>query len=238
MAGSDFDIYQTDDGYIAVTNDVRRAILAALAKKDRQLPELVDLTRKAKPTLSSLHMRELLATRLVEEIPHPTDGRKKIYRLRARHIGTSDLPLDQLRGAVERHAGATPPRALALALDAIAAAPANAPAPTLRAQARRVGELCAPDLTARDGRELVTTLAALFEREGVARPLRLDLESLSLELEVEHGKDVARYAILIAGVAEGCIAQRAGDADGSAVSTTSTGPRRFCLALPSATLSA
>lgn len=226
MPGSDFDIYQTEDGYVAVTNDVRRAILAALAKKDRQLPDLVKLTKKAKPTLSSVHMRELLAARLVEELAHPTDRRKKIYRLKARRIGTSSLPVDQLRNAVKSYAGAG---GLALALEGIAAAPADARATTLRAQARRVGELCAQTLAAQDGREHVSALAALFEREGVARPLRLDLEALSLELELEKQdeKDAGRVAMLLAGVAEGCLGRRA---DALEVRATMTGPRRFSLA--------
>src|SRR5581483_3743852 len=142
MTSSDFDIYQTESGYTAVTNDVRRQILNALAKKDRQLPELVKITRKAKPTLSSVHMKELLQQRLVEELAHPTDKRKKIYRLRARRIGSSNLPVDQLRSAVKSYVSASPLAArlpLAACVEAICAAPASASDETLRAQGRRLG---------------------------------------------------------------------------------------------------
>lgn len=235
MPGSDFDIYQTDDGYVAVTNEVRRQILAALAKKERQLPDLVKLTKKAKPTLSSVHMRELLASKLVEEIAHPTDKRKKIYRLKARRIGTSNLPVEQLRTAVKTYAGAAPGgspagRALAVAIEAIAAAPTSASDATLRAQARRLGELSAHHVQGQTARELVTALAGVLEREGVARPLRLDLEAGSLELEAEKQLEVdaQRIPLLLAALVEGMLAPR-GEAR---VSVKTTGAKRFSLALP------
>ena len=82
MTASEFDIYQSDRGYAAVTSPVRRQILVALAEKDRDLSDLVRITRKSKPTLSNLHVRELLTQGLVEELPHPTDARRKLYRLR------------------------------------------------------------------------------------------------------------------------------------------------------------
>ena len=232
MPGSSFDIFETEDGYVAVTNDVRRAILSALAKKERQLPELVKLTKKAKPTLSSVHMRELLAAKLVEEVPHPTDRRKKIYRLKARRIGTSNLPVDQLRSAV-RHYASGGARGLATALEAIAAAPASAPDATLRAQARRLGELSVAHLAATTAREAVTSLASLLEREGLARPLRLDLEGLTLELELEKQVDAEpeRAALLVASMAEGLLSGRS-EAGAEKVRWSMGAARRFTLALP------
>lgn len=233
MPGSEFDIYETDDGHVAVTNAVRRQILAALAKKDRQLPELVKLTKKAKPTLSSVHMRELLGAKLVEELAHPTDKRKKIYRLKAKLIGTSNLPVEQLRAAVRGYASAAmPTRALAIALEAIAAAPASAADATLRAQSRRLGELAAHHLQAPAGRDRVTALATFLEREGLARPLRLDLEAGSLELEAEKPLDAhgARVPLLLGAMVEGLLAQ-SGSAE-ARVKATTTGARRFALTLP------
>lgn len=232
MPGSEFDIYETEDGHVAVTNAVRRQILAALAKKDRQLPELVKITKKAKPTLSSVHMRELLDAKLVEEIAHPTDKRKKIYRLKAKRIGTSNLPVDQLRAAVRGYASAAmPTRALALALEAIAAAPASAAEATLRAQARRLGELSAHHLQAQVPRERVTALAGLLEREGIARALRLDLEAGSLELEAEKPLDAhgARVPLLVGAMVEGLLAPNGAEAR---VKAATTGARRFALTLP------
>ena len=230
---SAFDIYQTEEGYVAVTNDVRRAILAALARKDRMLPELVKLTKKAKPTLSSVHMRELLAQKLVEELQHPTDKRKKIYRLKARRIGTSSLPVGELRSAVKSYAAAAGVRAgIAAALEAIAAAPASTPDATLRAQARRLGALSSGELAMASPRESVTGLASFLEREGVARALRLDLEALSMDLELERteGADNDRRALLLAALCEGVVASKAGD-DARAKISGLHG-RRFTLQLP------
>jgi hypothetical protein len=235
MTSNDFDIYQTESGYIAVTNDVRRQILNALAKKDRQLPELVKITRKAKPTLSSVHMKELLHQRLVEELAHPTDKRKKIYRLRARRIGSSNLPVDQLRTAVKQYAAASPLAARVLvcvALDAIGAAPPDAPLDALRAQARRLGSAGQSGLAAPNPREAVTNLASILEREGLARALRLDLEGARLELETGPGLPAVgpadRPALLVAGFVEGLLGERAL----GPVRAETTGERRFTLHLP------
>lgn len=234
MTSSDFDIYQTDSGYTAVTNEVRRQILAALAKKDRQLPELVKLTKKAKPTLSSVHMKELLQQRLVEEVAHPTDKRKKIYRLKARRIGSSNLPVDQLRSAVKQYVGNAPMAArvpIAVALEAIAAAPEHAPEETLRAQARRLGALAPPQVAPASAREAVTQLATLLEREGLARPLTLDLEGAAMDVEAGAALgDVsdARAATLVAGLLEGILGARAR----APVRARALGDRRIRLELP------
>lgn len=229
--GSDFDIYQTDSGYVAVTSEVRRQILNALAKKDRQLPELVKLTRKAKPTLSSVHMKELLAQKLVEEIHHPTDKRRKIYRLKARRIGSSNLPVEQLRGAVRQYAVLAPdaPRAaLSFAVEAIADAPPDADAALLSRQARRLGILCAPQFQPANARGWVTGLATFLEREGLARPLRLDLEAMTLEMELAPGlapdASEERLARLLSAFSEGIAAGRGQEAR---VEATRAGPRRF-----------
>lgn len=235
MPSSDFDIYQTESGYIAVTNEVRRQILNALAKKERQLPELVKITRKAKPTLSSVHMKELLDQRLVEEVPHPTDKRKKIYRLRARRIGSSNLPVDQLRNAVKSYVAASPLAArvpLATCLEAMAAAPADASPRTLREQARRLGALSGAGLAPSTRRDAVTSVATLLEREGLARALRLDLEGATLELELGPAlpTDASpdRLAALVAAFVEGALAPRAqGD-----VRVEARPERRFSLELP------
>lgn len=243
---SDFDIYQTESGYVAVTNEVRRQILTALAKRDRQLPELVKLTRKAKPTLSSVHMKELLAQNLVEELHHPTDKRKKIYRLKARRVGSSSLPVDQLRSAVRQYAAgslapgpagqdagpAAAPPALALAVDAIADAPPEADVEVLRRQARRLGTLSAAWVQGGSARELVMGVAAFLEREGVARPLRMDLEALTLEAELAPGlapgAPAERLVQVVGALAEGACAGK-GVAVAPEAASVAGAARRFVL---------
>ena len=237
MPASDFDIYQTESGYVAVTNEVRRQILNALAKKDRQLPDLVKLTKKAKPTLSSVHMKELLAQKLVEEIHHPTDKRKKIYRLKARRIGSSNLPVEQLRTAVKQYAALAPTASrlpLATAFEAIADVPAGSSEQILRQQARRLGILSAGLLPQAGARELITGLATFLEREGLARPLRLDLEGLALEVEVNPAlapdAPEPRTALLLASFVEGLASVKGSEGP---VAFKAVGPRRFSLTLTS-----
>lgn len=234
---SGFDIYQTESGYTAVTNEVRRQILNALAKKDRQLPDLVKITKKSKPTLSSVHMKELLAAGLVEEITHPTDKRKKIYRLAARRIGSSALPVDQLRSAVKQYVSTAPGAArlpLTTTFEAMAAAPPDCPVGVLRQQSVKLGLLSVGLFQPVERRELVTSLAAFLEREGLARPLRLDLESLRLDMELSQDLpgevDEGRLALLVAGFVEGVLRGR-GDVQDH-VSAESLGNRRFRLLLP------
>src|ERR1051326_4705821 len=147
MGEGAFDIYQTDAGYAAVTNPVQRQILDVLRQGERQLPDLVKATGRSKPTLSSLHMKELLARELIEERPHPTDSRRKVYRLRAGKIGSSDIPVAQLREAVQHAVGLRPlPARLPLKsmVEALAAAPAGTDPKAVWAQAHRLGQLAAP----------------------------------------------------------------------------------------------
>lgn len=206
----EFDVYQSPTGYVAVSSDVRRAILAALAKKERDLNDLMRVTGKAKPTLSNLHMKELLAQQLVEEVPHPTDARRKIYRLKGQRIGSSDVPIDQLRGAVKRYVSMSPlAHALPLqqVLDVILAAGPHA-RESVQRQAARLGELSAHLLQAPDLRELLPRAAAYLEREGVTRTVRIDLEALALDLDLNPRyaatkEDTRLAATLLAGFLEG-----------------------------------
>jgi hypothetical protein len=235
---NNFDIYQTEKGYTAVTNEVRRTILSALAKKDRGLPDLVKITGKAKPTLSSVHMKDLIAQKLVEELPHPTDNRKKIYRLCARRIGSSSIPVDQLRSAVKQYAALSPLAArlpLHVAFEALAAAPASTPPETLRAQATKLGESTSHLYAPTEPRDLVTGIAALLEQEGVARPLRLDLEHRALELELAPALpptlDTARLGTIFAGFLDGVLRAR-NLAEGGTEPRMLDAPRRLALRLP------
>lgn len=90
MPETSFDLYRTDDGYAVVANDVRRRILHALAEEELGLPEIVEVTDRSKPTLSAVHLRALVEDGLVEVVPHPTDGRRKIYVLAARRLASTE----------------------------------------------------------------------------------------------------------------------------------------------------
>jgi hypothetical protein len=212
MGDGAFDIYQTDAGYAAVTNPVQRQILDVLRAGERQLPDLVKATGRSKPTLSSLHMKELLARELIEEREHPTDSRRKVYRLRSSKIGSSDIPVAQLRDAVQHYVSLSPLAArlpLKAMVEALAAAPASTEAKAVWTQAHRLGELAAGSLKVASVRDLWMRLSGFLEAEGVAQPVRIDLERGVLELRnlgALQGNPTLAPAILsglVEGVAKG-----------------------------------
>src|SRR5688572_25029909 len=187
MAQGAFDIYQTDAGYAAITNDVQRQIMDALRKGDLQLPDLVKMTGRSKPTLSSLHMKELLSRELIEERSHPTDSRRKVYRLKAGKIGSSDIPVGQLREAVQHYVSLSPLAArlpLKAMVEALVAAPPGTEAKAVWAQAHRLGTLAAGSLRVATVRDLWMRLSGFLESEEVAQPVRIDLERGVLELRL------------------------------------------------------
>lgn len=236
----EFDIYQTDAGYAAVTNPVRRKILEALAERERELPDFVRLTAKSKSTLSNLHVKELLQQGLVEERPHPTDARRKIYRLKGRRIGSSDVPIDQLRGAVKHYVSLSPlahtiplPAVVGILVAGARAASAEA----LRAQGRALGRTAAPLFTTTGPRDALTAIAGFWEREALARAGRIDLDRLELEVEVAEGyvaeeKGLEGVGAVLGGFLEGVLGARL--AIEGAVAVKTRGERRVILALPKA----
>lgn len=212
---NEFEIYQSEIGYVAVTNEVRRKILTALAKRERQLSELVTITGKAKPTLSNLHMRELLAQKIIEETPHPTDQRRKIYRLTGTRIGSSSVPIEKLRGAVKQYVTASP-MAHAITIqqvfDVLLEAGESAHG-FVALQGRKLGETTSGLFAATDPRDLVARVAAYWEREGITRTAKIDLEHLALEVEVNPRYASTRERIelsatLLGGFFEGILATR------------------------------
>lgn len=212
MPEGEFDIYQTRTGVTAVTNPVQRRILAALAEGEQQLPDLVELTGKAKPTLSGIHMKELLNRELVTEHPHPDDSRRKVFRLNARPLGSSGVPVDQLRSAVQEYARTTFTGA-GLPLDAafrvLAAAPDDLPEQALRDQARALGRACAGLVKAETARDFAVAFSQFAEKQGLARHLQIDFEAFSFRCRPGDRVEripARRMGVLLAGFAEGAAA--------------------------------
>lgn len=208
MAEDAFDIYQTDAGYAAITNPVQRQILESLRGGEKQLPELVEITGRSKPTLSSLHMKELLSRELIEEREHPTDSRRKVYRLRASKIGSSDIPVAQLRDAVQHYVSLAPVKSrmpLRGFVESLAAAPAGTDPKIVWAQARHLGTITAPGLKAGSTRDLWMRVSQFLEQEDLARPLRIDLEHNRLELSTVGALEASGpfAAAILAGLIEG-----------------------------------
>lgn len=214
MPTSNFDIYEVGDRYLAVTNDVRRRILDTLEGGEKQLADIVEATDRSKANLSSNHMATLLEQGLVTEHPHPEDSRRKLFRLAGRKIGSSTVSLDQLREAVKEYVTVAPQAArfpLSIMFDALAAAPEDIPLVALRRQAHRLGTLVGRVLDAGDGRGLLMEIADLVEREGLAAPVRLEMDEGDV-LVLERGEgapreaSVERLGALIGGFVEGVLA--------------------------------
>lgn len=236
MAAPAFDIYQTSNGYVAVTNATRRHILLELRKGDLDLPTLVRLTGKSKPTLSSIHVRELLGDALIEEYPHPSDARRKYYRLVARRIGMSDVPIDELRGAVRKYsaAGASEPSLpLNATLDIVTSE--GTPREIIERNSRRVGHESAVNFVARNIHEALPGIARVLDQAGIARPQRLDFDTNEVELEPlpKAPKNVRALADTIAGFFEGMI-RASVDPDACATGRLTTNDRVVVAVLPGA----
>lgn len=238
MPTTNFDIYEADGTYLAVTNDVRRRILDALAGGDKQLPELVDLTEKSKATLSSIHLKELIDKGLVEGRTHPDDSRKKLFRLVGEKLGSSNVPLDDLREAVKEYVSLAPKAArfpLSITFDALAAADNGTDETSLRTQAHRLGLLVGGVLEGEGHRDLLMEIGDLVDREGLASPVRLDMEEGD-RLVLERGgsaprdADIQRVATLIGGFVSGVLESQGHDG----IQVTATGldvPDRFAIVL-------
>lgn len=208
MSGAAFDIYQSAKGYIAVTNDTRRRILEELRKADVDLPYLVKATGKSKPTLSSIHVRGLLDDGLIEEYPHPSDARRKYYKLTSRRIGMSDVPIEELRGAVKsysRAAATSPSLPLGATLDIVTTE--GTPQALIERNARRVGQASAAYFEARTIHDALPGIAQVLDQAGIARPQRLDFDTNEVEMEPlpQAPKNIRALADTIAGFFEGML---------------------------------
>lgn len=84
-------IFSTDLGFIALNGSVKIRILEFLKSGPRSFDEIVKHTEKAKATIS-VHLKDLKASNLLEEMVDPTDKRKKIYSLKCQYVACSQEP--------------------------------------------------------------------------------------------------------------------------------------------------
>jgi DNA-binding transcriptional ArsR family regulator len=213
-----FTIYGTARGYAAVTNPVRQRILRALEDGDRTLTELVDLTGKAKSTLSAVHLRDLLRSGLVEERLHDDDARVKVYRLTAKRIGTSSLPLDDLRVAVRSYVTSSQ-GALALPLASVVSAFDRLPPMEAREErwvalvGERLGTLAAAHLKAEQPAALLRELAEVWRREGLGPVANIRTDASGLEVgHANGGRPGGPRCALLRGFLQGALTTRSGRA--------------------------
>jgi DNA-binding transcriptional ArsR family regulator len=158
-----FEIWQVDGRVASIDNPVRLQILAHLERRSATLGDLVRATKKAKSTLSSLHIRPLLQAGLIGESVDPNDARVKWYSLRASRLGSSAVAPATLRQAVigfVQGAGLLPLGPLLAILDLQQVA--KLPKTYTDGLADRVGDFLRRMLASRDA---IPELNALLEAE-------------------------------------------------------------------------
>lgn len=213
-----FTIYALDDRYVAVTNPIRRRILEALESEDRTLGDLVEITDRSKSTLSAVHMTDLRERGLVEERPDPDDGRIKLYELAGRRIGSSSLPVEDLRDAVREYV-TSPEGGLAVPLSGIFAAFDRLPELEeperrwVRLFGERIGALAAHRFKEREPAPLLNEIGEIWQREGLGSFPEVQADAASLH--VTHAPDAdpgGTRCDLLAGFLQGVMATRSGHA--------------------------
>jgi DNA-binding transcriptional ArsR family regulator len=163
---TDFEIWQAGGRLLSLDSPVRLRILHQLEKGPRTLNELVAVTRKSKPTLSSLHMPPLLKAGLVAEAPDPRDSRVKWYRLIGTRVGASTADPTKLHDAVVQYAqgqGLLPLEPLLEALDLkqLVASPDRA---YVDGVARRLGRMISKALEGKDHATKIGEINRILER--------------------------------------------------------------------------
>jgi uncharacterized protein len=81
-----YKIFSSKKHVDVVKGQVKVKILDALCKKNMSFNEIVELTGKAKPTVSQ-HLSELVSNGLIVSIKDPNDKRRKIFSINAEFLG-------------------------------------------------------------------------------------------------------------------------------------------------------
>lgn len=81
-----YKIFSSNKKVEIVEGQVKVKILDSLRKHNMTFNEIVDLTGKAKPTVSQ-HLRELVNDGLIRSIKDPADARRKIFCINAEYLG-------------------------------------------------------------------------------------------------------------------------------------------------------
>jgi DNA-binding transcriptional ArsR family regulator len=200
-----FEIYQPSrGGYLTVSNETHRAILAALGEGPRSFQDLVRAAKKSKPTVSQA-IKQLVEQGLLEEHAGVEDRRRRSYAFVGQRIGSSDLPVPALRDAVRDYVRRTsepsiPLRALLEALASVKAADE-----VYWMQAHAVGAAMASQMELQGEGGPWARVSHFLERTGIARPLRIDVEANRLDCELSPSLQgpAKRLALAVGGLVEG-----------------------------------
>lgn len=80
------ELFSTPKGLYVVDSPIRIKILNLLREKERKFDEIVDLSDKAKSTISE-HLKKLYEEGIVDSRIDPEDARKKIFSLKSEYLG-------------------------------------------------------------------------------------------------------------------------------------------------------
>jgi predicted hydrocarbon binding protein/DNA-binding HxlR family transcriptional regulator len=80
------ELFSTPKGLYVVDSPIRIKILNLLREKERKFDEIVDLSGKAKSTISE-HLKKLYEEGIVDSKIDPEDARKKIFSLKSEYLG-------------------------------------------------------------------------------------------------------------------------------------------------------
>jgi predicted hydrocarbon binding protein len=80
------ELFSTSKGLYVIDSPVRINILSLLREKERKFDELVDLSGKAKSTVSE-HLKKLKEDGIISSQADPEDARKKIFYIKSEYLG-------------------------------------------------------------------------------------------------------------------------------------------------------
>lgn len=81
------ELFATPEGICAINNPVRIKILSMLKKEELSFDRIVELSGKAKSTVSA-HLKRMVDEGVISSKSDPEDARKKIFFIKSEHLGT------------------------------------------------------------------------------------------------------------------------------------------------------
>jgi len=80
------ELFSTPKGLYVIDSPIRIKILSLLREKERKFDEIVELSGKAKSTISE-HLKKLYDEGIIDSRPDPEDARKKIFSIKSEYLG-------------------------------------------------------------------------------------------------------------------------------------------------------
>jgi predicted hydrocarbon binding protein len=174
--GGQIELFASKGRVHAVKSPVRVAILEMLSGGEIPFDAIVEMTGRAKSTVS-VHLRDMVKEGILGERPDPADARRKIFFIAADHLGalsTEDrIPEELARYAADYQETAGDPfgfyRLMFRTLRTMLIQTGVNLDPVLFDAGRKVGEAVAPALVAPDTGEFLGKVACFWEEHRLGR---------------------------------------------------------------------